>query len=322
MDVRDLRYVRALAQHRNFGRAADALGLTQPALTRRVQAVETELEVRLFDRHPKGVDLTPYGKLVVEHADALLRGVEDIKVEVDRMRGLDAGRVTLGAGPVVAQTIVGEAIGRLVRRHPRIRVSVYVGGFDELPVWLRTERTELLLADVTPLMDDGDIEIISRFEHVGYFFCRPGHPILEHKSPSVKEILSYPFATAHLPLAIFAKFQQALGGQRFSPVVECDSYPVVKNVVAESDAISVASRYAIFDELRSGRLIEIPTKGPAAVTSLGVARLANRLPSPAAVALAQELSKSAQEVLRWSAKAGKGARRRNANARGGRRRRG
>lgn len=303
MDVRDLRYLRALAEHRNFGRAADALGLTQPALTRRVQAVETELEVRLFDRRPKGVELTPFGKLVIERAGDILRGLQNIKTEIDRMVGLDVGAVTLGTGPVVAQTIVGEAVGRLIRAHPQIRVSVFVGGPDELSTWLRDERTDLMIADVTPFGSEPDIEIVSQFEHFGYFFCRPGHPILKSKSPSVQEILSYPFATAHLPGAIFRQFQLALGSDRFSPAVQCDSYPVLKNVVAESDAIGVASRYAIIDELRLGRLTEVPTRGPAVVTALGVARLANREASPAAQALAEELSKSVREVLNWSAKA-------------------
>lgn len=304
MDVRDLRYVSALAEHRNFGRAADALGLTQPALTRRVQAVEAELEVRLFDRHARGVDLTPFGKLVVERAEELLRNVENIKLEVDRMRGLDVGHVSLGAGPVVAQAIVGEAIGELIKRRPGIQVSVYVGSVDELGAWLRSGKTELLMSDVTALANDGDIEIASRFEHLGYFFCRPGHPLLKQRMPSFEEILSYPLATVHLPAGIITRFQEALGTRRFAPVLECDSYPILKTLVASSDAVSIASRYALFEELRSGRLVEIPTEEPAAVTTLGVARLAGRTPSPAAQALAEVLSERAGKVLEWSAKAG------------------
>src|SRR5262245_52089067 len=105
MDVRDLRYIRELAAHGNFGRAAEALELTQPALTRRVQAVEKELQVSLFNRHSKGVTLTDFGKLVVERADELLQGVDGIKIEVDHMRGLHKGIVNLGAGPVVAQIV-------------------------------------------------------------------------------------------------------------------------------------------------------------------------------------------------------------------------
>src|SRR5262245_42483589 len=133
MDVRDLRYIRELAAHGNFGRAAEALDLTQPALTRRVQAVEAELHVQLFNRHSKGVDLTEYGKIVVERAEELLRGVQNVKVEIDRLRGLDVGTVSLGAGPVVAQTrIVGEGIAQLIKKSPGIQVSAYVGGPDEL----------------------------------------------------------------------------------------------------------------------------------------------------------------------------------------------
>lgn len=303
MDLKDLRYIRELANHAHFGRAAEALGLTQPALTRRVQAVEAELKVPLFDRHAKGVHLTEFGKLVVERAEELLRSVENLKVEIAGQRNLDVGQVSLGAGPVVAQTIVGEAIGQLIKRHPGIQVSAYVGSVDELTAWLRSGKTDLLMSDVSALTEADDIEIISQLQHVGYFFCRPGHPLLEERVPSIDRILSYPFATVHLTVAIISRFQQALGSRRYAPVLECDSYPILKTVVASSDAVSIASRYAIFDELRSGRLVEVPTAQPAAVTTLGVARMAKRTPSPATQALARELTDRAREVLEWSAKA-------------------
>ncbi len=306
MDIRDLQCIRELAQHGNFGRASESLGLTQPALTRRVQALEGELGVSLFDRNPKGVKLTPFGEVVVQRAAELLRGVANVKVELDRLRGLEFGHVSLGAGPVVAQTIVGEAIGELIKRRPGIRVSAYVGSVDELAAWLRSGKTELLISDVTALAKDNDVEIVSRFEHVGYFFCRPGHPLLKQRTPSFRQILSYPIATVHLPPAIVARLEE-LRGDPCVPAVECDSYPVLKTVVASSDAVSIASRYAIFEELRSGRLVELRTEEPAAVTALGVARL-KRVPSPAAEELAKELSERARKVLEWSAKASPAAR--------------
>lgn len=299
MDVRDLRYVRALAEHGNFSRAADALGLTQPALTRRVQALEAELDVRLFDRHAKGVALTPFGTLVVDRAGELLHGVEGIKLELDRMRGLDVGCVNLGAGPVVAQ-IVGEAVGRLLCSHPQLRITVSVDNVNELTTSLRSGKTDMFIGNVSMIAGEKDLEVVSSFEHSGYFFCRPGHPLLKRRSPTLEEVFAYPFVSAHLPHEIAQVFEEALGNRRLEIAVECDNYPVLKKIVASSDAISLASRYAIIDELRSGELVEVPTANPAVVSYFGVVRLANRLPSPAAQALAAELAESGRKVMHWS----------------------
>jgi DNA-binding transcriptional LysR family regulator len=301
MDVRDLRYVHVLAEHGNVSRAADALGLTQPALTRRVQALERELKVRLFDRHPKGVSLTPFGRLLVDRAAGLLQGVQNVRLEIDQMRGLDVGEVNVGAGPVVAQ-IVGDAVGRLLHKHPRLRITVIVDNVNELTNALRSGRTDMFVGNVAMAAAEKDLEIVSSFEHAGYFFCRPGHPILERRDPSLEEIFAYPFASAHLPADIARRFETALK-RPVAPAVECDSYPVLKNVVAASDAISLASRYAIIDELRSGKLVEVPSTAPAVVASFGVVRLMKRLASPAATALAGELAESASDVLRWAADA-------------------
>jgi DNA-binding transcriptional LysR family regulator len=295
MDVRDLRYIRELAIHANFGRAAEALNLTQPALTRRVQAVEAELGVRLFDRHSKGVVLTKFGRLVVERADGLLQGVEGIKVEVDSLRGLHAGNVNLGAGPVVAQ-IVGEAVGRLLRSHPKLRITVTVDNVNELTTSLRNGKTDMFIGNVSMIAGEKDLEVVSSFEHSGYFFCRPGHPILRHPSPWLPEVFEYPFVSAHLTREMTQIFVDSLGDRRFVISVECDNYPVLKKIVASSDAISLASRYAFTDELRSGELVEVPTANPVVVSFFGVVRLANRTPSPAAEALARELEVSARQV--------------------------
>lgn len=318
MDVRDLRYVGVLAEHGNFSRAADALGLTQPALTRRVQALEAELQVKLFDRHAKGVDLTPYGKIVVERAAELLKGVEGIKVELDGMRGLDVGTVSLGAGPVVAQ-LVGEAVGRLLQKRPRLRINILVDNVNELTTTLRSGKTDMFIGNVSIIAGEKDLEILSSFEHTGYFFCRPGHPILQERPPSLAKIFEYPFVIAHMPREMSEPFEKALGGRRLVAAVECDNYPILKKIVASSDAISMGSRYAMIDELRSGKLVEVPTLDPAVVTNFGVVRLANRTPSPAAQALADELKESISEALRWTsvpARKGGGAVRARAQSRG------
>ena len=90
-DLRRLRHALALAEHRNFARAAAALHITQPALSRSIQALEDGLGVRLFDRSPRDVDPTAFGELVLRHARSLELSARDLDRELQLAKGLEIG---------------------------------------------------------------------------------------------------------------------------------------------------------------------------------------------------------------------------------------
>ena len=105
-DLTPIQHALALAQTRNFARAAEVVHITQPALSRSIATLERELAVRLFDRLTTGVELTAFGKLLIE------RGTPLIKREIDLLGGLQTGSLTVATGPYASESLVGRVASR------------------------------------------------------------------------------------------------------------------------------------------------------------------------------------------------------------------
>jgi LysR family hydrogen peroxide-inducible transcriptional activator len=159
---RQLRYLSALAQHRHFGRAAEACAVTQPALSMQIRELEQQLGVELVERRPGEVLLTSIGREVAQRADIILTAERDL-VDVARHKGrLLAGHLTLGVIPTIAPYLLPRILPRLARRYP------------DLEIELRETQTKVLLdelargaLDVVMLalpVTDADVESVRLFD--------------------------------------------------------------------------------------------------------------------------------------------------------------
>ena len=132
MDLRQLRYFKVLASHQHFGRAAAVLHIAQPALSRQIQLLESELGVQLVDRHSRGASLTPEGELLLERSTFLLHYTDQIKVDIMDLRGTPRGPVTLGLPPALASVMVPPLVRVLRKRYRDIRLRVIESFFPAL----------------------------------------------------------------------------------------------------------------------------------------------------------------------------------------------
>jgi LysR family transcriptional regulator, hydrogen peroxide-inducible genes activator len=134
--LRQLRYLSALAEHRNFGRAADACAVTQPALSMQIRAMEKFLGVELVERRPGDVALTEIGVEVVQRGEQMLAAARDL-VDVARHRGrVLGGKLTLGIIPSLAPYVLPRILPTLQRRYPDLHVE------------LRETQTKLLIEEL------------------------------------------------------------------------------------------------------------------------------------------------------------------------------
>src|SRR5512135_93930 len=175
-DLRGLRHAAALGRHRNYARAAAELGITQPALTRSIQALERSLGVPLFDRGRAGVEPTEFGAILLARGAELLLGSRELDREIQLMRGLELGRITIAVGPYAAEISVGVALGRLARLHPKLRVRIVEVDWRRLASLVESGEFDLAIGDLSDAVDRPGLmtELVGR--HRGLFVCRPGHP--------------------------------------------------------------------------------------------------------------------------------------------------
>lgn len=290
MELRHLRHLLAVAEHGNFSRAADAVYLTQPALSRSIQALEAAIGALVFERNRGALEPTEIGRLLLRHAQSLDASLRDLDREIRMAKGLELGELRIGVGPFGGAVLVGPVVGRLNRLHPRLRLRLTVAPWQELPERARSREVDLVVAELSELqlLDDFTCQPLS--VHRSDVVCRKGHPLTRLANPRPQDMFAYPLAGPRLPPQITQKLLAAMPAaareamQRLGLMtIECDSSSVLERVLAESDAISNMPRFMSEAEVRAGVMVRVPQIDLGLQVRFGAAWLKQRTMSGAAL---------------------------------------
>ena len=142
MNLRDLRYVVALADCRHFGRAAEASFVSQPTLSTQIKKFEDELGVAIFERSPRNIMLTDVGETIVARARILLREADEIKAIAKRAKDPESGVIRLGLFPTLGPYLLPHVMPQLVARFPKLEILLY------------EDKTDVILAK----LKNGDLD--------------------------------------------------------------------------------------------------------------------------------------------------------------------
>jgi DNA-binding transcriptional LysR family regulator len=290
MDLRSLRHALALGRHRHYGRAAAALYLSQPALSRSIAALERGLGVRLFERGRQGVRPTAFGELLLARGESLLDDVAELEREIARRQGLASGELRVGAGLYPAEISVATALGRLATRHPGLRLSLVGTDWRGVVEALRVRRLDLAVVELAPFAGDATIATQPLAPHPGVIVCRPGHPLLARRRRDLAGILAYPLVGPRLPPRVGTALlgsarglvTDALGD--LVPAYHVETVQPAKLMVAASDAIAILPRPLVRSELAAGSLVALDYRAPWLRTNYGFAWPRERPLSPPAEA--------------------------------------
>jgi DNA-binding transcriptional LysR family regulator len=172
-----MRILREVARHGSFSAAAQALGYTQPAISRHIAALEAETGTTLMWRGASGVRLTDTGELLVRHADAIVARLDEAEAELRAVVGVQAGRLRLASFASAAATIVPMAIAAFRERHPAVELSVIMADpIDSLPRMRAGELDIALSHDPEHRLADG-VEAIRLFDDPMYVAMPAEHPL-------------------------------------------------------------------------------------------------------------------------------------------------
>lgn len=245
MNLEDLRYFLAVVETGLLHRAATQVGVSQPALTKAIRRLETELHVPLFNRTPKGMQLTHFGAEFKQHAVTLCT---EYRQSLDRIEELHAGelaKVRVGAAPA-AEPLVGRAFLSLLKKRPAMRMDLKVQLSDAL---LRSLiECEIDIA-VSPLPSNLPDEIRARilFDESTTIVSRAGHPILAGNAAITPSDIAQctwilPSTNVSARQRIDAYFKKhALNGPQVQVESTYSSAIGVFTLIANSDLIGVCS---------------------------------------------------------------------------------
>ena len=293
LKLRHLDLVTAIAEHGSIMRAAEALYITQPAVTRGLHEVEQILGVPLFDRLHRGVAPTVYGESFVDHARAVLATLRSAEDEILRLRNADLGSVKVGTHLAGSNLLLPRAIAKLKQEHPGLTVIVKEATPDTL-------QEDLLAGEIDLTVGRLAAEAPNRLTQEQLYLdpirlvARVGHPVHRRRKQALADLAEYPWV---LPVeqtalrreveTLFSQNGVALPANR----IECTSMPTLRHLVVTTDFIAALP---MLIAVQDDQLAIIDTPLPSIRTSVGVTRSSDRPLSPAAAALLDHLRIEAQ----------------------------
>jgi DNA-binding transcriptional LysR family regulator len=302
-----LRQAQALTAHGSFSRAAAALNLSQPALSRGIKELEEQIGLQLFLRSRSGLELSDFGRVFMQHAADLLLGAEDLEREVALARGLATGEISVGLGPYGMATLAPICAPTFAAAHPGVRLRILADSPSTLGRLVRLRMLDLAVAEASILESDEDLEVVARLASLpGYLVVRAGHPLTRKARASFTDALEYPFAqVVMLPPRVLkpmlASRQLAMPASAAPPMpfpaIECPTLSLATDIVAKSDAFTFASLGMVRVGLESGQIVAV-LQEPWMHSSWAVVRLRKRTMSPAMTAFVEQLESANLEVAR------------------------
>ncbi|RQW79396.1 MAG: LysR family transcriptional regulator [Methylococcus sp.] len=302
LDLHSLRHVVALARHGHYGRAATALNITQPALSRSIAGLEQILGVRLFERSRRGARPTILGELLVARGELLIRGAAELEAELLRQQGLEMGQLRVGAGLFAAEISVGSALGRLGMLYPGLRVSLLSEPWRNVAEATRSGSVDVAVLELSSVAAAPGLTLEPLPAHEGLFVCRPGHPLLRRGSPDLPAILEYPLVGPKLPSRVGAMLAEASSRTLvdevgdYVPALLVEVAQLAKQVVMAGDGVAIFPAPIVAAELAAGVLVDLGLRMPWLRTNHGFAYLRDRPLSPPVLAFMAEVRRVEAEV--------------------------
>lgn len=262
----ELQKVITLAKTGSFNKAAKALNISQPALTKKIARLEDRLKVSLFYRTRRGTTPTTFGLYLIQHGEGLLEQSASLMHDLRLIAGLEMGELRLGVGPAVEHTVLPRALALFFKQYPNITFDIRVDNANILHNMLLRREIDIMVAATDPKKPDPQLiyEYLAGGDVI--LAARPGHPLIvdieEGKAWSVEEVFQFPIAAPGVP-----SFVQDWLDKNMSKNVDherlythCDNYRVLSAIVQNSDHISVGPFITFRDEFADGSLCRIPVK--------------------------------------------------------------
>jgi DNA-binding transcriptional LysR family regulator len=249
-----------VANHRSFSKAADALYLTQPSVSARIQGLERDLGEQLFERDGRGVRLTEVGTCFLPYARRVLKTIQDGRDALEGVRSLEMGALRVGSVVTVGTYVLPGILKEFCARYPRLEVSVRTGPSDQVIQMVLADEVQLALARTVA---HPDVEAVPLYEDEVVLVTAPQHPLAATGRAEIEDLSREPLIIFSRGSGYYALVQGALREAGVVPrtAMEMDSMEATKKMVEEGLGIAMLPRVSAERELEQGILVEIKVKG-------------------------------------------------------------
>ncbi|MCE1181628.1 MAG: LysR substrate-binding domain-containing protein [Rhodocyclales bacterium] len=265
MADRRLQVFHAVAKHLSFTRAADALFMTQPAVTFQIKQLEEQYNTRLFERRHGSISLTPAGELVLGYAEKILALSDEMETRLGEMTGEMRGPLLVGASTTIAEFMLPRILGEFNALYPQVRARLIVANSESIESRVVEHTIDLGLIEAPARLSGLTSQICCEDEL--QVICAPDYPLAEMQTVTPEVLVDYEFisrepgsGTRAITDAYFRAHQ--LAPESLKTQMELGSPEALKGVVSTGLGFAIVSRAVVEKETQLGELVAISLTPP------------------------------------------------------------
>jgi DNA-binding transcriptional LysR family regulator len=265
MADRRLQAFHAVAKHRSFTKAADALCMTQPAVTFQIRQLEDHFNTRLFDRANGRIALTPAGIVALDYAERILALTAELDARVKELTGQETGPLLIGASTTIAEFLLPGILGEFKSRHPGIVPQLIVANSESVQARVAERSLDLgfiegdshLRTLATDVCCEDELQVV----------CAPSHPLARQNALTLQSLTEHGYISRELGSGTREVIDHYLRDAGLAPeslhvVMEASSPEALKGLAATGVGFAIMSRATAAKEVRLGDLVRIPLVPP------------------------------------------------------------
>ncbi len=257
-----LKVFQCVARNLSFTKASNELFITQPAITKHIKELESEFEVKLFDRIGNKIYLTHPGSILLSYADHIFSLHNEVKFELSQLKGQPEGKLRLGASTTIAQYVIPSALAKFNERFPEIKLSLT--NENTLYIEQRLLKNEIDIGIVEGKPTNSDIRY-SSFLHDELLVFTDAQNNTIPESVSDNEFLKLPLVLRERGSGTLEIIEKNLQQYQISPkqlnvIMFLGSTEAIKSFIKTGNGVGIVSRFALEQELSNHifRLINTP----------------------------------------------------------------
>ena len=252
-----------VASHLNFSRAAEAMEITQPAVSIQVQELEKFLGITLFYRRPRGLRITEAGNAVLAYTQQIFALSTQLVDTIQEMEDLQTGRLVLGASTTPAEYVLPSVVGRFRQIYPGIHVELVIGNTRTIMQRILDREMDLGMVGDNVEAYSSELEMVEFQDDEIVLVSAPDHPVTTLNRPSVKQVMELGLVAREVGSLTRQSAERHFQQLGLVPkiAIELGSNQAIKQAATAGGGIGIISRLGITAELKAGMLVVLDVEG-------------------------------------------------------------
>jgi DNA-binding transcriptional LysR family regulator len=299
LKTRQLLLLIALDDYRNIHRAAEELHMTQPAASKQIKDLEEMLDVKLFERLPRGMEPTIYGETMIRHARMALTSLALAHDDIVTLKAGLTGQVEVGVIMTPAMALLPRAIARVKEQAPLLRIGVQLETSNVLLDKLQHGTLDFMIGRIVDNIGTTGLIYEELTEEPACAVVRPNHPLLDRRALTLQDIAPLPWILPPHGSILRYRFDMMFRRAGLEPpnnVVDTTAVLIITALLQQTDSlhvmpVEVAQYYASLNVMRI-----LPIELPCKMDAFGLIRQQDHLLSPGADMLLRAVRAAALEI--------------------------